>query len=592
MSEQHPKVDREQGPATPPESQRLADEAVALEARLAEIRKQQEHDETWGANKPWEISIGANGERTDYDGFRERWAESLDNRTDPSTPGELSTSYAERTMTYPEMLQEARRLNQLNDTAGIEELWKTLQDRLVERADAEDWSESAMFEQLNSYEKYFFPEQNDTPPTPATLADSVTPAAATTLNTETPAEVPTENSAETSVEASEEEDESGGVDETTQQQPFSVYSQTVLYAPEFNGEARDTFLEYIAKREKGHWNSGRIKYGGKFHQLLNHIGAKGLAEKLTSTTEEEKRLSGEYTALVKARGDRALASYEKGSDEYYAKRAEFISRQHAADVAKIAELQKEDAKKPLSKLLRKAGYVAAGVAGGAVAMSPLGAIVGAAGALSAAAGIHVWANKRNALTKAKEGEGLEVDRVAQLRQADFTKRASSEELREDYDFDDVAGEHLADMHEEVEKNRKRLRGPLAATALSLLATRGMIYTAEAFSGDPGPATDSSFSVSEGIKNKLPSIDHSLDHPPMPSAPEAPTGYDYPWSWMADVAGPEQASGELHRLGEIASQNGYDVVWHALGDGIDTNDQISINGISDTDYVVNILNQFR
>ena len=387
--------------------------------------------------------------------------------------------------------------------------------------------------------------------------------------------------------------------------------EMVLYSDKmelFDGPARDEFLKYVAKSEKGHFNKGRLKVDGKVQMFLRtafgKTGAK-LADKLTRRTSQEEELAKNYTESLKTKEVAFLTGFEPGTKEYNARKAEFITSQHAADALRIAELQKEDPRKPINKWVRRAGYVAAGVAGGAIATTPIGWAAGAAVAFGGAGAIQAYATKRNAWTKEKGSENLVVDQLAKKRTEEFNKNVDeSKDGKDALGAENLADQHLYNKNKEVEDNRKGLRGPLAIAALGFLASRGMAEGIHhlnnsdnsAVENHNGRMIDSARDGADGVADEMPKkeeggggiIDIPQGGPEIIDTSES----DTPWSWIAKEVGPEKAMSELHRLSEIASQNGYDVVWNNIGDGNDLNDWIRINGKSDTDSVVNILNQFR
>lgn len=70
-------------------------------------------------------------------------------------------------------------------------------------------------------------------------------------------------------------------------------------------------------------------------------------------------------------------------------------------------------------------------------------------------------------------------------------------------------------------------------------------------------------------------------------PELDSGnYAYPWDWSSDKFGSQNSREVLNKL--VDQTDG--AIWHRLGDGIDTNDWISVDGRSDTDYVIKRLSQ--
>lgn len=82
--------------------------------------------------------------------------------------------------------------------------------------------------------------------------------------------------------------------------------------------------------------------------------------------------------------------------------------------------------------------------------------------------------------------------------------------------------------------------------------------------------------------------------PAPAAPEVDDidSYRYPWNWAADVFGREDATPKLRDLVEAARADGIDIKWNGLGDGNDKNNWISINGNSDSKFVIETLDQYR
>ncbi len=360
---------------------------------------------------------------------------------------------------------------------------------------------------------------------------------------------------------------------------------------------REAYLKYMAESQKLHWNKGRIKTNGKLAVALRGLGADNLVDQLTQSTEEEEKLKTDYNKYLETKQKEALKDYEEGSEEFYEARAKFLTEQYAKDTQKIAELQKDNAKKPMNKWLRRAGYAGAGVAGGLIALTPLGLVGGAAAAAGGAIALRRNANKRNALTESKDGEGLVVDQLAKERATKFGNNAS--EHKKDYDANTITDWHEDDKKTEIDKNRRQMLVPvLGAVAVSLATKYGIDFAQENINstGNTDPNTEpTDTATTETPKGRVEAepSDIGSEAPVIPESasniPEYTGGY--PWDWASDLVGSEQATSELHRLTEIASQNGYDVVWNGLGDGVDTNDWISINGNSDSEYVVNILRQY-
>ena len=94
------------------------------------------------------------------------------------------------------------------------------------------------------------------------------------------------------------------------------------------------------------------------------------------------------------------------------------------------------------------------------------------------------------------------------------------------------------------------------------------------------------SAKEGITNTN-TPDGTAINPDLGIEPPSYNGEQYPWEWAKNAFGIDGATPMLHRLAETAAANGYDVVWHGSG----TSQWLSINGRSDTAYVVGVLRQF-
>jgi len=64
------------------------------------------------------------------------------------------------------------------------------------------------------------------------------------------------------------------------------------------------------------------------------------------------------------------------------------------------------------------------------------------------------------------------------------------------------------------------------------------------------------------------------------------GYEYPWSWAKEHWG-NSAGGALHRLGDMARQDGHQVEWHGSG----KHAWMSIDGRNNTQYVIKVLGKY-
>ena len=176
---------REQGPPNGPSNAELREaKRIELEAQLAALNREQEHADAWGeADTPYY----GTGERTDLQGYYD-WQNArtpLDGEADLFNnfdangnlkPEAARPEYADLSLT--QLAKEGRRLKEMNDKAGIDEVWNALQDKLVEKATAQDWTEKQMFDQLDRYEAMLFaPKSEVAVPTPTTSPTEVTPPA-------------------------------------------------------------------------------------------------------------------------------------------------------------------------------------------------------------------------------------------------------------------------------------------------------------------------------------------------------------------------------------------------------------------------------
>lgn len=355
---------------------------------------------------------------------------------------------------------------------------------------------------------------------------------------------------------------------------------------------RGDWLKYLANMEKTHRDHYRINPYGKLAYLLSRLGMKNFVAKHTSMTSEEAHLATEYTKFATELEQQALEGLEKDSDEYRQARREFIKRLHAEDRLEIAKIQKEKETAPkrpvMRKILRKLGYVAAGGGAAAVAVltSPMALIATAPIAAAAVVGIRRQATKHNAhaRTKKKYGGGLEADRMAVKYSNLWSSEvddAYNDTEEDDRTVADIAGAQLDAAKNEVGKNRKRMTLPLGGAAIAgIISYFGGRELLDHFSNTPvdntpaGPNTDSD------------------PGPGVPEVDPSPTGnHPYPWDWAVEKFGLTDAMSKLHELADRASLDGHEVVWNNVGDGIGTNDWISINGNSDTDYVISILEQY-
>ena len=272
------------------------------------------------------------------------------------------------------------------------------------------------------------------------------------------------------------------------------------------GEKRYTYLEHIrryeAERERFQQVMARkqkscglrINPNGKLMERLlgcGRLGAK-LADRLTRPSKEEQEAAAAYeAALTQVDVDRHNflgREIDHGNltrEEVRGLRSQFFTAEHYGNVQEIARLQMDRGKdedgnrrRPMSKWLRRLGYLTAGAIGGVTAMFniPLGIAVAGAGA-----GVfRGLANKRNANMKVspedknplnKEYKAEAVADVYHQRFLESMQARTEEAQKEGSDWEpgarDIVGTHLYETSIEAGKSTERLTRPvLGAVALA------------------------------------------------------------------------------------------------------------------------------
>ncbi len=272
------------------------------------------------------------------------------------------------------------------------------------------------------------------------------------------------------------------------------------------GEKRYTYLEHIrryeAERERFQQVMARkqkscglrINPNGKLMERLlgcGRLGAK-LADRLTRPSKEEQEAAAAYeAALTQVDVDRHNflgQEIDRGNltkEEVRGLRSQFFTAEHYGNVQEIARLQMDRGKdedgnrrRPMSKWLRRLGYLTAGAIGGVTAMFniPLGIAVAGAGA-----GVfRGLANKRNANMKVspedknplnKEYKAEAVADVYHQRFLESMQARTEEAQKEGSDWEpgarDIVGTHLYETSIEAGKSTERLTRPvLGAVALA------------------------------------------------------------------------------------------------------------------------------
>lgn len=256
--------------------------------------------------------------------------------------------------------------------------------------------------------------------------------------------------------------------------------------------AREHFQEVMARKQKSH--GLRINPNGKLMARLlgcGRLGAK-LADRLTRPSKEEQEAAAAYeAALTQVDVDRRNflgQEIDRGNltkEEVRGLRSQFFTAEHYGNVQEIARLQMDRGKdedgnrrRPMSKWLRRLGYLTAGAIGGVTAMFniPLGIAVAGAGA-----GVfRGLANKRNANMKVspedknplnKEYKAEAVADVYHQRFLESMQARTEEAQKEGSDWEpgarDIVGTHLYETSIEAGKSTERLTRPvLGAVALA------------------------------------------------------------------------------------------------------------------------------
>lgn len=256
--------------------------------------------------------------------------------------------------------------------------------------------------------------------------------------------------------------------------------------------ARERFQEVMALKQK---SCGlRINPNGKLMERLlgcGRLGAK-LADRLTRPSKEEQEAAAAYeAALTQVDVDRHNflgQEIDRGNltkEEVRGLRSQFFTAEHYGNVQEIARLQMDRGKdedgnrrRPMSKWLRRLGYLTAGAVGGVTAIFniPLGIAVAGAGA-----GVfRGLANKRNANMKVspedknplnKEYKAEAVADVYHQRFLESMQARTEEAQKEGSDWEpgarDITSTHLYETSIEAGKSTERLTRPvLGAVALA------------------------------------------------------------------------------------------------------------------------------
>lgn len=228
-----------------------------------------------------------------------------------------------------------------------------------------------------------------------------------------------------------------------------------------------------------------------------------------------------------------------------------------------------------------AGF-AAGATTAALATWPITMAVGAASGL----GIGVVA--KEAALEARAGEKRMTDEQAEawINMLKDAKLQTGESNLSSMIID-ALDRSAKDSLKRQDELRKTVRGAMGRYALGFAA--GGIAT-NSFGKMLGATPDSGAKMAATVSG-------SGAAPAVPVEVVVPTevadfsGYRYPWNWAADQFGAGDAMGKLKELGKIAAEHGHNVEWHGLGDGNPYNDWVSVNGVDNTQEVLEVLSQY-
>lgn len=322
--------------------------------------------------------------------------------------------------------------------------------------------------------------------------------------------------------------------------------------------AREHFQEVMALKQKSH--GLRINPNGKVARFLIGSGRWGakLADRLTRPSKEEQEAAAAYeAALTQVDVDRhnflghEIDHGNLTREEVRGLRSQFFTAEHYGNVQEIARLQMDRGKdedgnrrRPMSKWLRRLGYLTAGAVGGVTAMFniPLGIAVAGAGA-----GVfRGLANKRNANMKVspedknplnKEYKAEAVADVYHQRFLESMQARTEAAQEEGSDWEpgarDITSTHLYETSIEAGKSTERLTRPvLGAVALAAaikLSTYMMGSGSAGGSGNvenPKPETgggDSTGNIPPIASSETPPAQPHLTEVNTNSAPESVVG---------------------------------------------------------------------
>lgn len=259
---------------------------------------------------------------------------------------------------------------------------------------------------------------------------------------------------------------------------------------------RERFQQVMDRKQKSH--GLRINPSGKLMERLlgcGRLGAK-LADRLTRPSKEEQEAAAAYeAALTQVDADRRdflsreINDGNLTEEEVRGLRGQFFTAEHYGNVQEIARLQMDRGKdkdgnrrRPMSKWLRRLGYVSAGAVGGLTAIFslPLGLAVAGAGAGT----FRYLANKRNANTKVgprdknPSNRQYKAEAVADVYHQQFLEAMQARaEVAEQEGSDwepgarDIVNRHIDETSTEVGKNVRKLVIPVLGAVGAALATK-------------------------------------------------------------------------------------------------------------------------
>lgn len=379
------------------------------------------------------------------------------------------------------------------------------------------------------------------------------------------------------------------------------------FSPELSAEVAEAlkdnagdYAKLTAKARKGYL--GQLLHNSKY--LVKVPGLKKLADKINDWSDQKldaarESYQGALADMQRDIQDQFEAEYaeEERGDEYennlrLAKQLALMQSHADLEDAITAERHEQSGKAGwLTKQLTNKGSLKGklAIAGTAAAVGAGVGLLGGGkwgGMLAGATVGGVMAgqvNRRRANSEGEDGRTLAESQSKEDRDAFTQELADKYDNDEDANVEDLIKYVQERTASERQGNRSRLKTAIGVGAAAGGLSGGIV---EAMQGTVGAAPV------EAPQPEVPAPEPVPEVVPEPVAevlvPDPSIGnYDYPWNWAADTFGAEGATDTLKQLGELAAQDGHSIQWN--GDGL--NEWVSVDGVSDTQSVLDILSRY-